>query len=128
MFYKLNIFTIDAQSAINRIFAELTRSKFTIKIIRTPKPSRPVLSYVIVLKVVYRWCTMLRGKSLHMLFGCLHKNLSVNRLPSRISVVSQAIREVSRMSYSVVERGSPFSIDYRVYIRKDRFLIKVQNT
>jgi hypothetical protein len=59
---------------------------------------------------------MFANKISHVLAGGLHKLFS--HQSQRLQCVSLSSGICSNMAYSIVERGSPYSPDYRVYIRK----------
>ncbi|KAJ8930081.1 hypothetical protein NQ314_017162 [Rhamnusium bicolor] len=69
--------------------------------------------------VTDRWCNMLAIKLPHVFISGLRKNLTLCRLSSRIAGVLAVPASNNRlnMAYSIIERGSPYSADYRVYIQ-----------
>ncbi|XP_050293716.1 inorganic pyrophosphatase isoform X1 [Anthonomus grandis grandis] len=65
---------------------------------------------------------MLSRRLAHVLFDGFGKNLcklSVDGFPSLVSVVSGVFNSYSTMPYSVIERGSQYAADYRVYIQDE---------
>lgn len=67
---------------------------------------------------------MLATKLSHVLVSGSRKNLFL-RLQSSFSASRVRTRNCLNMAYSVIERGSPFTCDYRVYISKFVFAIKI---